>query len=269
LVRESKRTKESLLRDATRALYGTRVERARSEICAFLDFRDALQEHDGQPCQDWADGDDPPDYFLWLAGQKTGVEVTTVAVCEDLLASSAELADALGFMKAQAAETVLPQGTSLELLLEPGGGIPHPRRDRGDFRRLFEYAQAFARTDLECGGLCFGGAQFSLWRRRGTSSGLHVRRQGFFIPPDEADPAAATVEAIQRKVRDYGGRPPFRPCWLLVNIRPYLCGSSESARFLSEGVEVPNPGQVQAVFERVYVLTGYVGPGASPIRRLL
>jgi hypothetical protein len=109
----------------------------------------------------------------------------------------------------------------------------------------------------------------------GPGSGVHVVPERFF-PYATADCWHSHInESIAAKVSKYSDRPEglHKPCWLLVNLKPYLPGDPANRQFLATGVQVEEPAKVSAVFERVFALTEYIPVTGScqvcPVRALL
>jgi len=243
-----------------------------SEINALLDFAACLREDygwqwDRQPQR----GDDPPDYFLWTGGGKIGVEVTTLRACQNLVKANARVRRAVRFLRQEAAKITLAKPAHLELLFVPLDPdiVPDPRKQKKEFGWLLHYVKGFAGTGLRRGGLCFGRAAFWVCRSDAGASGIHVRHQGFFRADHEDDWQRDINQAVRDKIRRYGVRP-YTPCWLLLNLKPYLWSANETEEFLSRGVPIDNVKEVKKVFERVYAVTEYVpkAGGDSPPRVL-
>lgn len=246
-----------------------------SEVCAFLNFRDCLKEHFGIDWYRWSRVEqDPPDYLLWLCGRQDpiGVEVTVLKACERLLCANAQLVRVLDALRKAVRDLRSPSAG--EMIYEPAGpgSLPDPGSIAQQLSPLCEWLEGLPhRLDRGLSAdFCFG--RVSLLPARHGERGIHVVDQRFFQIPGERDWEGDVNESVHAKVAKYV-RPPWHPCWLLLNLKPYLPGSNEARTFLSAPLHLCDTGRIESVFDRVYAVTGYIPGGAepppSPLRRLL
>ncbi len=246
-----------------------------SEVCAFLNFRDCLKEHFGRDWYCWRRvEEDPPDYLLWLCGRQDpiGVEVTTLKACEELLRANATVDMALRFLQEEAAKIKAPG--AMEILYEPDSpeSVPNRREYSQQFAPLLDHLRGL--TEAASGERVITGrfGKISVWGLGRASGGIRILNQGFFRVADESHWGPDINEAIKRKTDLYRSAP-HEPCWLLLNLKPYLVAVNEAEQFVSTGVKVEHADEVASVFERVYAVTGYIPAGSrpprSPLRRLL
>jgi len=234
---------------------------SQSEICAFLDFRDSLSDDFRVPCQAWDEGHDPPDYYLWADDRKVGVEVTTLGVCQGVFHANAKVDRVLQFLGQEVGTVEAPQNHVVTILFEPDSDstIPDPRRNLGAFSALLDRLRRLQECPVRTTEkIRYDGGRFWLTARPGDPGRLHVQHQGFFSPRNRDDWLPDVNEAIKRKVRKYLSGRLYNPCWLLLNLKPYLPGEAEARQFLSAQVSVCDEAQVREVFERVYAVTRYI-----------
>lgn len=246
-----------------------------SEVCAFLNFRDCLKEHFGIHWYRWIRVEqDPPDYLLWLRGRQdpVGVEVTVLKACERLLCANAQLVRVLDALRKVVRDLRLPSAG--EMIYEPAG--PGSLPDRGSIaeqlRPVSEWLEGLPDALGRRFSADFGFGRVCVLPARHGEPGIHVVDQRFVQIPAERDWERDVNEAVHAKAAKYV-RPPWHPCWLLLNLKPYLPGSNEAETFLSVPLHLCDTGRIKSVFERVYAVTGYIpaglGPPPSPLRQLL
>jgi len=253
------------------------IAQPESEVCAFLDFRDALREHLGLPWESWERvEDDPPDYRLFAGGQKIGVEVTTLHACKALFAANAQLENVCDFLEEQTRG--VQQRGSLEIVYEPDSAHTVPRTSTfpAHFAPLFEYLREPPASPYGAQRIALSSGKVWVRWLEGQGPGLHVVGQRFYLCAGQGAWASDINEAVRTKVTKYSdpARLPLRrPCWLLVNLKPYLPGDPANRAFLQMGVRVEEPEKVSAIFERVFALTQYIpwtgGRPVCPVRQLL
>lgn len=245
-----------------------------SEINAFLDFAHCLRDELHHTVAGRQDGDDPPDYWLTVDGQTVGVEVTTLRACQDVFDANARVQKMLDALRSRTEDVQVPGDTSVSLVFEPATckSVPDLSKSGTLMRQLMDCVRAFVRSDLPTGGIGFNGATFWLMRRPGGNKRIHVEDQGFYQTRDSGDWSRDISEAIALKIEKYV-LPPCTPCWLLLNLKPYLQDSSAIMEFLTDTAPFPLPPETQRVFDRVYAVTSYPGnvTGLEPprVRRLL
>jgi len=251
------------------------LEDPKSEVRAFLDFRDALQEHFGMDWRGWERPPrDPPDYWLLLRteDEKIGVEVTMLRACEGLFAANARVQKVNDYLASKVTCVDTPPA---ELLFEPHSAncLPSIPRDSACFDPLWAYLRQGALAPSHTVECKFGKVQVKRLPT-GMGKGIRMVDQAFFMMPDQNSWQTDVNEAISIKVEKYKKRP-CQPFWLLLNLKPYLPGTNEAKAFLASNVSVRYPNQVSVVFDRVYALTDYIpnpDPGGTrvcPVLRLL
>jgi len=249
--------------------------RPKSEINAFLEFGSCLRDQHGCDCCFLPSEGDPPDFWLCIEKVRVGVEVTTLNSCQGVFEANAKVDDVLKFLRSKTSKISVPRGSGVNLLFAPLSSkcIPNPRRNDRFFRVLLDYLRQFVETEMNGGGLCWWkGAIFWVSRCHHGTEGIDVMDQRFFRATSEQDWHDEINQDIMRKVQHYGVSP-CKPCWLLLNLKPYFFSAGDVVKFRSVGVQVENVKRVKQVFDRVYALTDYVpqpdAEASSQVVRLL
>jgi hypothetical protein len=239
------------------------------ELGAMFDFADALRRHLGHRCSSPERGHQgAPDYWSSVDGQRIGVEVTILRASERLLGVNARVDAVLEYLKIQlrGVETC----PAVDLLYDPDSADGVPRQ--GHLGREFQEAIAVLKQGYTPEALQLASGRLILLRASPGKGPVRVMHQGFFAVSDSAMWEEAVNEAICRKLGHYGAR--FcSPCWLVLNLKPYLRSEADSRTFLSCNLRVWDEQKVRTVFDRVYALTAYIsddGRGPTcPVRRVL
>jgi len=247
------------MRDYERAI--REVSLSHSEIRAFLDFRDSLTNDFGVLCQCWDEGHEPPDYYLWADGRKIGVEVTTLAACERVLHANDRVDKVLQFLRQEVSTIEASEDAVVMVSFEPDSDstIPDPRRTPDALSGVLDRLRCLRERPVSNPEkIPYNGGRFWLEGRPAESGRIDVKDQGFFDPVNHHDWFPDVNEAIARKVNKYLSRDLYKPCWLLLNLKPYLPGAEQSRQFISERVPVSDAKGVRRVFKRVYAVTQYI-----------
>jgi len=260
-------------------LYGQairEIDDPKSEICAFLDFRDALGDHFGVARGSWQrEPHDPPDYYLWSDGQKIGVEVTTLTACQPLFKANAAMQRVHAFLEKKTAGMEVTPGAEIRFEPDSPQAIPATAAFTECSAPLFDCLRAPPASSCKSLSIPLPGGKVWVRWLGSPSSGVHVVAQEFFLNAEEKSWPGDINQSVMQKVKKYSRRPKplYKPCWLLLNLKPYLPGNPANLMFLANGVQIDEPEPVRAVFNRVYGLTNYIPDAGNgppcPVRLLL